>query len=186
MNRLRVRRKHLEVAAGVAAAIAALGAASAEAADIRVEVTGSNIRRIEGEGALPVQTITREDIDRSGATNAVELLNLISANNSAGSVAIGNIIGSTTFANQTASLRGLGGPATLVLVNGKRLGTFSGGISGVEGVNLAAIGRVSLTFFRNAQRVLPIGLGTRIAVLRDGFDASSIAIPHIGLGERDQ
>jgi iron complex outermembrane receptor protein len=156
MNRLKVRRKHLEVAAGVAAAIAALGAASAEAADIRVEVTGSNIRRIEGEGALPVQTITREDIDRSGATNAVELLNLISANNSAGSVAIGNIIGSTTFANQTASLRGLGGPATLVLVNGKRLGTFSGGISGVEGVNLAAI---------------PFAAVERVEVLKDGASA---------------
>ncbi|HSV17378.1 MAG TPA: TonB-dependent receptor [Casimicrobiaceae bacterium] len=151
-----MRRKHVELAAGVAAAIAALGAATAQAADIRVEVTGSNIRRIEGEGALPVQTITREDIDRSGATNAVELMNLISANNSAGSVTIGNIIGSTTFANQTASRRGLGGPATLVLVNGKRLGTFSGGISGAEGVNLAAI---------------PFAAVERVEVLKDGASA---------------
>ena len=31
---------------------AALIASGAEAADIRVEVTGSNIKRIEGEGAL--------------------------------------------------------------------------------------------------------------------------------------
>ena len=82
--------------------------------------------------------------------------NLISANNSAGSVTIGNIIGSTTFANQTASLRGLGGPATLVLVNGKRLGTFSGGISGAEGVNLAAI---------------PFAAVERVEVLKDGASA---------------
>ena len=30
------------------------------APDIRVEVTGSNIKRVEGEGALPVTVITRD------------------------------------------------------------------------------------------------------------------------------
>ena len=94
------------------------------AADIKVEITGSNIKRIEGEGALPVQTISRDEIDRSGAQNAMEIMNLISANNSAGNVSLGNVIGSLTFSNQTASLRGLGGQATLVLVNGKRWKQF--------------------------------------------------------------
>ena len=54
----------------VAAAIGSLFAAPAadvQAADIKVDVTGSNIRRVEGEGALPVQVITREEIDRTGA-----------------------------------------------------------------------------------------------------------------------
>ena len=37
------------------------------AVDIKVEVTGSNIKRIEGEGALPVQIISRDEIDQSGA-----------------------------------------------------------------------------------------------------------------------
>ena len=44
----------------VAAAVAALYAVPAvvvQAADIKVDVTGSNIKRIEGEGALPVQVI---------------------------------------------------------------------------------------------------------------------------------
>ena len=54
-----------------------------EAADIKVEVTGSNIKRIEGEGALPVQIISSDEILQSGATNAMEIMNLISANNSA-------------------------------------------------------------------------------------------------------
>ena len=54
--------------------------------EIKVEVTGSNIKRVEGEGALPVQVITREEIDKSGATNVEELLQTISANNSAGQV----------------------------------------------------------------------------------------------------
>ena len=151
-----VRRRPMPLAAAVAAAVAALAATTAIAQDIRVEVTGSNIRRVEGEGALPVQVITREEIQRTGATNAMELLDLISSNNSAGNVTLGNTIGATTFGNQTASLRGLGGPSTLILVNGKRLGTFAGGITGAEGVNLSAIPFVAVE---------------RVEVLRDGASA---------------
>ena len=150
-----------KVATALAYVLGASGAVTllagpAQAADIKVEVTGSNIKRIEGEGALPVQVIRREEIDQSGATNAMEIMNLISANNSAGNVSLGNVIGATTFSNQTASLRGLGGSSTLVLVNGKRLGTFAGGISGAEGVNLAAI---------------PFAAIERVEVLKDGASA---------------
>jgi len=156
MNGMKVRRKHLEIAAGVASAIAALAPAGAAAQDIKVEVTGSNIRRVEGEGALPVQVLTREDINRTGANDAMELLNYISAANSAGNVTLGQTIGTTTFGNQTASLRGLTGTSTLVLVNGHRLGTFAGGVSGVEGVNLAAI---------------PFNAVERVEILKDGASA---------------
>src|SRR5947207_12865079 len=143
----------------LAAAIGSLFAfeeQAAQAADIRVEVTGSNIKRIEGEGALPVQVIDRDEIIRSGSTNAMEIVNLISANNSGGNVSLGNIIGAATFSNQTASLRGLGGSSTLILVNGKRLGTFAGGVNGAEGVNLQAI---------------PFSAIERVEVLRDGASA---------------
>ena len=40
----------------------------------KVVVTGSHIPRIEGETALPVQTITREEIERSGVTTPAQLL----------------------------------------------------------------------------------------------------------------
>ena len=123
---------------------------------IRVEVTGSNIKRIEGEGALPVTVLTRDDIDKSGATTIPEILNLISQNNSSGGVQISNVIGVTSYSNQTASLRGLGGIGTLVLVNGKRLGAFSGGVSGTEGTNLAFI---------------PFSAIERVEVLTDGASA---------------
>jgi len=143
--------------AGVIAGLYASGTGQAlAAADIKVEITGSNIKRIEGEGALPVQTITRDEINRSGAQNAMEIMNLISANNSAGNVSLGNVIGSLTFSNQTASLRGLGGQSTLVLVNGKRVGTFGGAINGAEGVNLASI---------------PFSAIERVEVLKDGASA---------------
>eukprot|EP01136_Pigoraptor_vietnamica_P008608 Opistho-1_new@44144 len=50
----------------------------------RVEITGSSIKRIEGETALPVQLIKREDIEKSAVTTAGELLAKISA--SAGNI----------------------------------------------------------------------------------------------------
>ena len=46
----------------------------------KIEVTGSSIKRIEGESALPVETITREDIDKAGVTTAAELLQKITSN----------------------------------------------------------------------------------------------------------
>ena len=47
---------------GVGGAVTLI-AAPAQAADIKVDVTGTNIKRVEGEGALPVQVITREEIE---------------------------------------------------------------------------------------------------------------------------
>lgn len=122
----------------------------------KVEVTGSGIKRIEGEGALPITVITRSDIDKSGATTAIELLQLISANTSSGNISLGNVIGALTFSSQTASLRGLGGGRTLVLINGKRASGFAGEVNGVQGVNLA---------------VIPFAAIERVEVLKDGASA---------------
>src|SRR5690242_7656728 len=122
----------------------------------RIEVTGSNIKRVEGESALPVTVISREEIDKSGATNAVELLALIGANASAGSVLATSTIGATTFSAQTANLRGLTGGRTLVLINGKRVNGFAGEVNGVQGVNLS---------------VIPFAAIERVEVLKDGASA---------------
>lgn len=45
----------------------------------RVEITGSSIKRIDAETALPVQVITREQIQKSGAVNVEQLLQTISS-----------------------------------------------------------------------------------------------------------
>ena len=143
--------------AGVALGVASTPVYAQQAQKIeKIEVTGSNIKRVEGEGPSAIVVITREDIDRSGATNAYELLNLVAANNSSGNVSIASTIGATTFSAQTASLRGLQGGRTLVLLNGKRLNTFAGEINGVQGVNLATI---------------PFNAIERVEVLLDGASA---------------
>ena len=43
----------------------------------RVEITGSNIKRIDAETSSPVQIINREEIRRSGAGSVRELLELL-------------------------------------------------------------------------------------------------------------
>jgi iron complex outermembrane receptor protein len=126
-------------------------------ADIKVEVTGSNIKRVEGEGALPVTVMTRADIARTGATTPMELLQTISANSSLGATSFGNVIGAVTFSQQTASLRGLGPSRTLVLVNGKRVVGVAGAVQGLDsGVDLSLI---------------PLAAVERVEVLKDGASA---------------
>ncbi|MFZ9428785.1 MAG: TonB-dependent receptor plug domain-containing protein, partial [Burkholderiaceae bacterium] len=111
--------------------------------DQRVEVTGSSIKRIAAEGALPVITISRTDIDRSGATSTQELIQ-----------ALPSMQGFTTSAQSvngggggvtTASLRNLGSKYTLVLLNGRRLAPYNTGSSvNLEQLPLSAIDRIEV------------------------------------------
>ena len=115
----------------------------------RVEITGSSIKRIDTETALPVQTITREDIDKSGATTAAELVRNISANTAP--LTDGPSISDGTSGQRgmnAANMRGIGVSSTLVLLNGRRLANFAapGDNSGVDLNNIpaAAIQRVEV------------------------------------------
>ncbi|MEG1056303.1 MAG: TonB-dependent receptor plug domain-containing protein, partial [Janthinobacterium sp.] len=78
----------------------------------RVEVTGSSIKRTEAETAGSLQVLTRDDIERTGQTTALGILNssaaistsIDSSNNSSGSFATGS---------SGVGMRGLGKVATL-------------------------------------------------------------------------
>ncbi|GGC81447.1 TonB-dependent receptor [Undibacterium terreum] len=114
----------------------------------KVEITGSSIKRIDAETALPVQIIRREDIDKSGVTTAAELLSKISAS-AAGltdGASFSDISGQRGF--NGANLRGIGVSSTLVLLNGRRLANFAspGGNAGVDlnSIPAAAISRVEV------------------------------------------
>jgi len=113
-----------------------------------VEVVGSRVPRIDAETALPVQIIRREEIERSGVATVEELLRLVSANYGgtieATSTAVSQVSGVTT-----ASLRGLGGPRTLVMLNGRRIDNYAfrgrfGGAVDLHAIPLAAIDRVEV------------------------------------------
>ncbi|QGZ40283.1 iron complex outermembrane receptor protein [Pseudoduganella flava] len=137
------------------ALIGVVGPAVAQQADQpmqRVEITGSSIKRVAKEGALPVQTITSDAIQKAGVTNAEALLRLISANGTgADNMTSGNnVFGAdadrTSGGASFASLRGLGPNATLVLLNGRRLGNNGGSGKAVDlnSIPLAAIARVEI------------------------------------------
>lgn len=113
----------------------------------RVEITGSSIKRIDVEGALPVQTVTRQDIERSGVTSTEQLLQSITAASSMGGTANATGAGSSTYGLATISLHGLGEERTLVLVNGRRLAIFANPSVAAVNVNvipLSAIERVEI------------------------------------------
>ena len=48
----------------------------------RVEITGSSLRRVDAETALPVTVIKVEELAKQGVTNAEQALHRISANQS--------------------------------------------------------------------------------------------------------
>ncbi|XLZ67853.1 TonB-dependent receptor [Massilia sp. SR12] len=134
-----------------AMALGAAGAALAQAEESklqRVEITGSSIKRLDAETALPVQVIRREDIDKSGVTTAAELLGKVSAS-AAGltdGASFSDISGQRGF--NGANLRGIGVSSTLVLLNGRRLANFAspGANAGVDlnAIPAAAIARVEV------------------------------------------
>jgi iron complex outermembrane receptor protein len=118
----------------------------------RVEITGSSIKRIAKEGALPVQVITFDDMRKQGINNAEELMlalasngtganNATSSNNVFGADA-DRLAGGATF----ASLRGLGSNSTLVLLNGRRVATYgkSGNAVDLNSIPMAAIARIEI------------------------------------------
>lgn len=116
------------------------------AQDIRVEVTGSHIKRIEVEGALPIQVITRAEIEREGIQTAQALVERLSVNSSIGGINLSGSEGGSLVGYQAASLRGLGAPRTLVLLNGRRLANtaFSGTAVDINSIPLSAIDRVEV------------------------------------------
>ncbi|MFO0335262.1 MAG: TonB-dependent receptor [Pseudomonadota bacterium] len=121
-----------------------------------IVVTGSRIKRLDGETALPVTTITRADIAEAGATTAAELMKTISA--STAPLSDGMSITDGTSGQRGfngANLRGIGVSSTLVLLNGRRLANFAspGDNAGVDLNNI------------------PAGAIERVEVLKDGASA---------------
>jgi iron complex outermembrane receptor protein len=122
---MQIKRKKLSAALiGVFGAgfLWAAGEASAQQAQRveKIEVTGTNIKRTDTETPSVVQVITREQIEKSGATSVAELLRNVPAI-AGGSVQDFDRGTGFNSGNATASLRGLGSVATLVLLNGRRI-----------------------------------------------------------------
>ena len=117
--RLKPVVRGLAVAFGGLAAVAAFPAAAQQQQLERVEVTGSMIKRSETEAALPVTTISAEELKKAGVTTAEQAMSFIAENQS--SVNSSNSVGSSNGGASFVDLRALGPTRTLVLLNGQRV-----------------------------------------------------------------
>jgi iron complex outermembrane receptor protein len=130
-----------------------------------VTVTGTRIKKAELESQVPVQVVTREDIDRSGFTSVADIVQNITASgsalntkfNSSGNFGFPPDGGGVGAGAATVDLRHLGAKRVLVLVDG------------VRWVNESSASGVGSSVDLNT---IPLSIIERIEVLEDG--ASSI------------
>lgn len=130
-----------------------------------VTVTGSRIKRADVENQVPVQTVTREDIERTGLTSVGDVLQQITGagsgfnrtRNASGNDGFPPDGGGAGAGATTVNLRHLGTKRTLVLVDGQRWVNESSASGVGSAVDLNTI---------------PLAVVERIEVLEDG--ASSL------------
>ncbi|MBV8657486.1 MAG: TonB-dependent receptor [Burkholderiales bacterium] len=122
----------------------------------KIQVTGSNIKRLNVETASPIQVISKKEIQDMGATTVMEILQKATSITSN----LSDISVSNSFAEggSGVALRNLGKHATLVLLDGHRLAPF-------------ALADGAQETFTNID-ALPTDAIERIEILKDG--ASSI------------
>ena len=125
-----------------------------------VTVTGSNIRRVDAETALPITVFNQADITLRGGSTGADLFGTLT-------FAAPPQVNETIIASQGArgdvslvDLRGIGAGSTLMLINGRRIAPHP--ISGTEN------GVPSLSPNAN---IVPTALIDRVEILRDGASA---------------
>ncbi|WP_272645131.1 TonB-dependent receptor domain-containing protein [Paucibacter sp. XJ19-41] len=113
----------------------------------RVEVTGSRIKRVDAEGAAPVQVLRREEIKASGAATVQELIRQLAAS----TTSLSDLSGSNSFAGgaSSASLRNLGKQSTLTLLNFRRvapypLADYNQTFTNIDSLPLEAVERIEI------------------------------------------
>ena len=191
MNKRTQLYRAIRLAVGCSLVAGSAYAQDAQLVDQAVEeitVTGTHIKGLDTEGAVQVVQIDRDEIEASGATSPIELLQQLTQTGGGSgtfSTATGGPLSSNTPVGAAGvSLRGLGASSTLVLVNGRRVSvsSFAKGQESFVDVNsipLSAIERVE---------VLPSGAAATYGadavagvvnfVLRDDFEGTEVSISH--------
>lgn len=114
-------------------------------------VTGSMIKRVEGEGALPVVTIKPDEMEYRGITSVEQMLMELNINSNGLDNLASNadVVAGQQRGNNGASsanLRMQGAGATLILLNGRRVSShgLNGGVVDLNQIPFAAIERVEV------------------------------------------
>jgi iron complex outermembrane recepter protein len=117
----------------------------------RVEITGSAIKRVDAETAVPVTIMKVEELKAQGITSVEQVVMSVSA----GQIQQGTsqVVGSGSGGSSFADLRGIGANKTLVLLNGRRIANNAYDSSAPD------------------LNMIPFATIERVEVLRDGASA---------------
>ncbi len=114
-------------------------------------VTGSMIKRIADEGALPLSVFTKLEMEQEGIASAEQLIMNLNVNGNGLDNLASNadVVAGAQRGNNgssSANLRGQGSGATLVLLNGRRVAShgLNGGVVDLNSIPFAAIERVEV------------------------------------------
>ncbi len=104
----------------------------------KVEITGSTIKRIASESALPLTTMKAEEFTNSALTTVADLVTSLSV----GSTNVPSSAGAGTNIN----MRGIGINRSLVLLNGRRMANepIADGYANVDVIPMSAMNRVEI------------------------------------------
>ena len=107
-------------------------------------ITGSRVKRSAAFAeAAPVEIISRQDLEYSGATNLADVIQYLTVAQGSGFQGEGGGVSTNSI-----NLRGLGVGSTLVLLNGRRVAPSGGGISAhfvdIGGIPMAAVERIEI------------------------------------------
>jgi iron complex outermembrane receptor protein len=136
------RIKHTLALSAISLAVMTLtqqaAAQQADASMQRVEVTGSSIKRLAAEEALPVTTIKAEELAKQGMTTLADVMMALPQSAS--------LAPSQAGSGTNINLRGLGVNRTLVLLNGRRLANeaIADGYANLDTIPISALARVEV------------------------------------------
>lgn len=147
-----------------------------------VQVTGSRLTRAELETASPVITITRADIERSGASTVREVLAALPQN----SVATDESGSNTGLGGSTIQLRGLSVGSTLILLNGRRLSGYNESYFDLNSLPLDIIERIDvLTDTASAVYGADAIGGAVNFITKQDYEGASVSLRYGTSAERD-
>ena len=131
--------QQLTLSAITLAVVSLIGQSQAQAQDaLRVEVTGSSIKRLASEASLPITSVSGEELEKRGMTTLADLMMALPQSNS--------LAPSNAGSGTNINLRGLGVNRTLVLLNGRRLANeaIADGYANLDVIPMSAIARVEV------------------------------------------
>ena len=119
-------------------------AQEANAPMARVEITGSAIKRIDAETAVPVTVMKMSDLKAEGISTVEQVLSTVASMQATQGTS--QVVGLSTGGASFANMRGLGANKTLVLLNGRRLANnaFDSSAPDLNMIPFAAIERVEV------------------------------------------